>query len=303
MVPDREPGGYRSVFAALAGLAALLCAFGSGYVGGSLQYPDDHRQERYRYASDKPQEVDPTANEPPAEALEYREPCKEPKGRDESDLCAQWRAAKAGEQSALWAEWSFWVGCGGLLGLMLSLYYTREALKSAQDATKHAEESTNRMIMTDRAWLTPSSVKQTKITQGANKGVAFIVNWVNTGGTPAFLHEGLSCVDIIGAHNKVRFDVPAFDEAADTDSSAVGSQKEAGTPLSCVTFSDLMEVYKTKRLILYSRVTYKDIYDRWHTSEACFKAIPIHPVERLINLSDNEPIFMFEAFGSQNTAS
>lgn len=121
----------RGIFlASVAGLAALLTAWGSGYYLAALNYPDQERYQTYRYAADKPADIysawpariDTKPNE-------YRAPCDKPKGRDESDLCAQWRAAKAGEISAFWTKWSVIVGFGGMIGLFWTLYYTRKAVE------------------------------------------------------------------------------------------------------------------------------------------------------------------------------
>ena len=105
-------------------------------------YPEEQRPQSYRYASDKPSEIDPASPlKADTKALENRQPCREPKGQSESDLCAQWRAAYAAEDSALWAKWSFWTGLAGIGGLLASLYYTREAVRIAADATSDAENS------------------------------------------------------------------------------------------------------------------------------------------------------------------
>lgn len=131
-------GSDRSfVLAGVAGITAICISFGIGVYAGALNYPDEERHQPYRYASDKPTEVDPSARRSVGgKPLEYRTPCNNPKGRDESDLCAQWRAAQAAEQSALWAKWSFWVGLGGVIGLFWTLYYTRKAVQSTADATR-----------------------------------------------------------------------------------------------------------------------------------------------------------------------
>ncbi|MFC0304423.1 hypothetical protein [Rhizorhabdus histidinilytica] len=102
---------------------------------GVSDYPQEQRYPEYRYSASDPQQ--------PAtiKAIKYGEPCHEPYGHDESDLCAQWRAAKATENSAFWAKWSFWVSIGGLVGLLATLHYTRKAVLAAEEATRGAEDA------------------------------------------------------------------------------------------------------------------------------------------------------------------
>lgn len=213
-------GSGRYFVAALAGLAALLCTFGAGLYLGILNYPEEQRYQSYRYAADKPLEVDPRSPEPASKSLENREPCREPKGRDESDLCAQWKAARAAEDGALWAKWSFWIGLGGLLGLFSTLYYTREAVNAAREATKdagaslqvasdNAKAATKLAALTERSLsrleaaslhpvvefrplpfeLYPGSVGFAREEEFAAIHFSMIFNIINLGRTAAIIHE------------------------------------------------------------------------------------------------------------------
>lgn len=135
------PRGYRYVI--LAALVSLtVCAFGLGYYHAALNYPQKQQYQPYRYAADKPQEIDPaTAGMPSAKPFQYRSPCDEPKGQNESDLCAQWRAAMAGENSAFWAMWGFWIGAIGSSLLLWQIKLTSKAVKDTGDATKAMQET------------------------------------------------------------------------------------------------------------------------------------------------------------------
>lgn len=129
--------------AVVTGIVLLFLTFGFGLYAGALNYPDEQRHQPYRYAAYKPAEVDPAL---PSrligpEAQEYRSPCRDPKGASESDLCAQWRAAKAAEDSAFWTKLGFWVGLFGMFGLFWTLYYTREAVADTGKATEAMQES------------------------------------------------------------------------------------------------------------------------------------------------------------------
>lgn len=64
-----------------------------------------------------------------------RTPCHNPKSETESDLCAQWRAAKAAEKSAEWTLYGVIASAIGISLLLWQIMLTREALKDTGDAT------------------------------------------------------------------------------------------------------------------------------------------------------------------------
>lgn len=77
------------------------------------------------------------ANEPGEEA----KPC--PKGEDNrrSDLCAQWKAADAAAEGALWTERTFYLGLGGLAVALLTLGAAAAAAYFAYVASEQARRS------------------------------------------------------------------------------------------------------------------------------------------------------------------
>ena len=120
------PDGYRSLgIAALA--AALFIAFGLGSYWTGLPYP----QERYQSYQDGKTDEDGTL----ATVTNFtapvvkRTPCYNPQSKTESDLCAQWRAAKAAEKSANWTVYGFWATLAGMALLTWQIMLTREAVK------------------------------------------------------------------------------------------------------------------------------------------------------------------------------
>ena len=89
----------------------------------------------YRYASDE--ELQAARGSPGQvliDAAKNKRPCAQPHGHDESDLCAQWRAAKAAERAALWGLVQMVLSGFGVVGLAVTLWYNRHALRIAQDA-------------------------------------------------------------------------------------------------------------------------------------------------------------------------
>ena len=141
-------------------VACLALAWAALY---QSQNTHDHRYYSYRFASDKPQEIDDTTFHSRVQSLEYRQPCRHPKGREESDLCAQWRAAVAAEQSARWTFWAFFVsalGAGisaaGLCALIYTLKQTERSLGEARDSNEIAKKG-------KRAWLSVENLELTNI--------------------------------------------------------------------------------------------------------------------------------------------
>ena len=124
--------GYRSLgIAALT--AALLIAFGLGAYWIGLPYP----QKRYQpYQSSQKVEngATETVSDIAASVVE-RTPCNNPQSEGESDLCAQWRAAKAAEKSADWTMWGVLSGMVGISFLLWQIMLTREAVKDTGNAT------------------------------------------------------------------------------------------------------------------------------------------------------------------------
>lgn len=69
----------------------------------------------------------------------YEAPCRAPQDHDTCDLEAQWKAADAADKAAWWAVMQAVFSAAGLIGLIVSLYYTRKAVLAAEDATRDAD--------------------------------------------------------------------------------------------------------------------------------------------------------------------
>jgi hypothetical protein len=68
-------------------------------------------------------------------------PCAKGVDNRDSELCAQWKAADAAKDAADWTQRGFWIGIVGFLGLLTTLYYTRQAVKVASEATNDARKA------------------------------------------------------------------------------------------------------------------------------------------------------------------
>lgn len=130
----------RYIFLIIAAFTGLACwVFVMGYVAAASNYPQTDIYQLYERPDTEPRETLP--NRSAAERGKYREPCNLPKSREDSALCAQWRATKAAEASVVWAERAFWLSIAGTIGLLITLHYTRKSVNAAIAATEDAESA------------------------------------------------------------------------------------------------------------------------------------------------------------------
>lgn len=79
----------------------------------------------------QPQVANAGKSDLPIEPAEYYQPCG--KSRNEnSDLCAQWSAARAAQAAARWSWWQLWLSGFGVIGLGVTLWFNFRALSLAE---------------------------------------------------------------------------------------------------------------------------------------------------------------------------
>lgn len=141
-----------------------------------------------------------------------------------SDLCAQWKSADASAISAFWGIMSFWLTAAGTVGLLFTLYYTRQSAIAAQSAANAALESSkdsekalaiaarnseiaaeaNKILReSDRAWVVHSGFKTFHISDSIIDGkfiqhaLAFALIWSNCGKNPAIKSKAYSRHEVL----------------------------------------------------------------------------------------------------------
>lgn len=154
----------------------------------SLLPPRDSRAEEQQTYQDIKIEIPfppYRAAEEPDKNDDPNKPCEQ--GRDDrnSDLCAQWKAADATKDSAVWTERTFWLGIAGAVVGFLTLAAAAAAAwfaKRAAIATeKTVDEATRMGEMQLRAYMLPRNV-----TIAYNNGQFFSTGEIfNSGQTPA----------------------------------------------------------------------------------------------------------------------
>jgi hypothetical protein len=103
--------------------------------------PEERGSGQEHAERNRPAPLDPAEPIEPVPAAEYNPPC--PKGQDDrrSDLCAQWKAADSAADGAFWSKLQAYLSGAGIIGLLYSLYLTREATRIASEASTSAENA------------------------------------------------------------------------------------------------------------------------------------------------------------------
>lgn len=189
MKPKGESPAPKWALPMIGAILSLLLVFGLGFSAGKEQYGSDRAVfPKYRFVADDPSGIQP-ANPTSRPELERRQPCANPRGHDEADLCAQWRAAVAAEQAAWAGVWSmrFTVAGAifsalGLLALISTLRQGRRALARARKANRIADRASKNGL---RAYLV-FHIEVIEISlKGPSPYIVVRFSIINTGQTPA----------------------------------------------------------------------------------------------------------------------
>jgi hypothetical protein len=296
------PRGYRCILVAFVGWLALSGASPPEHRGPTRKADSHQTVPKPSTATDQ-SKYQPYPNKD-ADA------CYKAQDHDAADLCAQWRAAVAAEHAASASGTANYIAAAGALLTFISiclliwtLVQTQRATKAAEDSAKAAREA----LGSDRAWICGDGVDSGPVTNShldslpiAN-GFAFITKWRNFGVTPAFnikVFRDFVLIDPDGP-------IPAFGPGPDDDETAAVAGPNvqfAGHPavLNDAETADFRG--RRKKVVLYSRVTYRDKFspDVERVSECCYVAIH-QGGQREQNGVRTEAISI-QAAGGQNTA-
>ena len=193
----------------------------------------------------KPKVVQPAAPIVRAAAVQtverpkYRPPCLEPQNDNRCDLEAQWKAADAADKGALWTKIQAVFSAFGIIGLVVSLYYTRRAVAAADLATSEARAS---FEASNRPWVFVSDVK---IVAQTYQRVDAHVIYKNFGNWPAVNFAKRS--DAIT--EPYPFYARAIDEPDANLATVLPPGESEGTVIKDVDFRPGRSGYKTRILI------------------------------------------------------
>jgi hypothetical protein len=205
------PNGYRGLaFAAF--IASLFIAFGLGAYVTGLPKQQDRYQPYYSSENDIGGTTATVAGKL-SSTLVQRTPCHNPKSETESDLCAQWRAAKAAERSADWTTYGFWATIAGIALLIWQLALTRKAVSDTGKATKEMIESNSIAREVARLQFRANVIVDQYYWLGNDQtGYQFGVNWKNVGSTSTKLLRTFITSEVRDQPLPEGYDFP-FDES------------------------------------------------------------------------------------------
>jgi hypothetical protein len=264
----------------LAIITGLGLAFAAGSAVTSLDYHGDY-QERYQSYADTPDNAVITAagGEARIGAPQNKTPCQSPQGHDESDLCAQWRAASGAKEAARWALWQLVFSVFGLIGLGFTLWFNKRAIDLGMEGTKAAGDSvleTRRIGEAQvRCYLSGTTAQVGFTGEG---GLMVDCSITNTGQSPA-KSVGCRCVFTCNAgeyfHMVTKEDPVHPNFEVDI---AAGGEEEISGCLAC-DLADLHPHEGTKILFtLQVQITAKDVFD-----------LPVAETERFVAFLDALP--------------
>jgi hypothetical protein len=124
-------------------------------------------------------------------AWDQNKPCEHPIGREEADLCQQWRMAQATEELRTTADAQFWATIAEAGLLAVTVVFTAIAAIAAVIAARAAQASVNvaseigqRQL---RAYVSVTKVEATVRAIGDRIEIAMLIVLTNAGQTPAYL--------------------------------------------------------------------------------------------------------------------
>jgi hypothetical protein len=113
-------------------------------------------------------------------ATHYHPACKQPKDKNDYDLCQQIRMADA-------AEWQCWISVLGLGVLVATLLYNAESARAASDAARISQEQ---LIAAHRPWiLVKAEIMSPLIFRNGHVSIKIRFRCENIGGSPASRHR------------------------------------------------------------------------------------------------------------------
>ena len=171
--------GSRFIILALAGLALV----------GADQGPKPTTEAEQAQPAGDIKQTQPAATNGAAKSSEpvyppeYYQPCRKRGSEGNSDLCAQWSAAKAASDAARWAWWQLWLSGLGVFGLGITLWFNFRALDRASEANKISKDNQRARVEASFKCTQGNRFEHSRIVSvGKNRGQTSAFNAVMTVG-------------------------------------------------------------------------------------------------------------------------
>jgi hypothetical protein len=140
VVPVRRHARNRNAYLACGG---LVLAVVTSAASAADQQSGSHDSAPGQESTASPQPPEPASSAPLPTAYVYPCSCEHPKDAEQDNLCIQRRAAKAAYSQAVWAARTFWVGVGGTIAVVVTLFFTAVAARAAQSAADASTRQAN----------------------------------------------------------------------------------------------------------------------------------------------------------------
>ncbi len=262
-----DRGGHYSALAAVLTVAVLLAIATASAIGWQLGGQQHEPYPAYKEARDNQlgAQAPPRLN---VQAQEYKHPCSDPQSRDESDLCAQYRAAAGANDAAAWAFYQLVLSALGLAGLIGTIYFTIRATNAAVEFNRIARDTAKREL---RAYITVASAQFGDLVVNGKTPVLIMLK--NTGQTPAYNLRTLSNTTLHYAGKVLTFSEPTFDDIGVGMMGANG-ETELNSESVALTMQHVMGL-ETGILSFYAmaRVRYEDTFGDIHTLSITYESI------------------------------
>ena len=178
-------------------------------------------------------------------------------------MCAQWTAAEAANNALYYAWFQLWAAAAGMVGLLVTIFLTFRAVRTAERSLTHAQEITQIEL---RAYMAPDlpSLKR-RPSSDTVAGVAYRsrMDFKNYGSTPAVEFK-------LQWRILEKDKVPEFDELDDEPWDIAGNIAQGDSFYFEYDFEiskDSLPLYSTEELSTYflCRVEYRDVFGNRHT--------------------------------------
>lgn len=278
----------KSRIGVLLGISIIAIAVISG-LWVSIASKKERAYPEYKDASGQVPQGTPSTASPSIEKSVEKRPCENPQGHDESDLCAQWTAAYAAEESAKWAYWQFILSIAGVFGLGLTLLFNQRALRLANEsqngaaaalaiaernaiaAERAVEISAQTTQVQIRAYV---SVIPTSLENFRPNGLARIKFSVkNCGASPALKFHAYGRIEVTASALPVDFNFTEPDPADVGGAVIFPGQSTTGLcfshlPLTAEDFP--LVITGQKNLCVHGSIGYEDIFGKAHKTTFCY---------------------------------
>jgi len=245
ILSDCSNGIYRSIIVAIAGLVLIGAGNAPKPIAQIKQSEavSDAGQSPSAIATFKSKAIEPI------KPAKNHQPCGNGRYTSDDDLCAQWKAADAAHDAANWARWQLGISAAGLLGLIVSLFFTRGALVAA--------DSTNKAFIRAEAGILVPSIQ---FSGGGLWADSFKIKMHNVGRTPiTIVHYQLHLDNDNIGH---QMEIPLH-----ADEHQLGIMIDAGKPF-ILPYNDMSQCPEVIRMV--GGAIYSDMFGRISTCQIAY---------------------------------